>query len=71
MTSDRALFDSHAILNWIQKEAGYRRVKALMVGCRDSTVTGFMSYLNLGEVYYKSIRTAGIEKAKAFLENFI
>jgi hypothetical protein len=29
-----------------------------------------MNLINLGEVYYKSIRTAGAEKAKAFLDNF-
>ena len=64
------LFDAHAILKWIQKEAGYEKVKRLMVGCRDGSVIGYMNFLNLGEVYYKSIRTAGTEKAKVFLENF-
>lgn len=66
----RILFDSHAILKWTQMEAGYETVRSLVLGCRDLSVTGFMSYINLGEVYYKSIRTAGTEKAKAFLENF-
>lgn len=66
----RILFDAHAILIWTQKETGYEKVKYLMLGCRNGSVTGFMNYLNLGEVYYKSIRTAGMEKAKAFLENF-
>ena len=66
----RILFDSHAILKWTQKEAGYEKVKRFMLGCRDGSVTGYMNLLNLGEVYYKSIRTAGDEKAKAFLENF-
>lgn len=66
----RILFDAHAILKWTQKEAGYEKVKSLMLGCRDGSTTGYMNLLNLGEVYYKSIRTAGAQKAKAFLENF-
>jgi ribonuclease VapC len=66
----RIVFDSHAILKWAQKEAGYNKVKSLMLACRNGDVTGYMNLLNLGEVYYKSIRTAGLEKAKVFLENF-
>ncbi|MFH0725517.1 MAG: type II toxin-antitoxin system VapC family toxin [Pseudomonadota bacterium] len=66
----RILFDSHAILKWIQKETGYETVKNLMLGCENGSVNGYMNLINLGEVYYKSIRTAGAEKAKAFLDNF-
>lgn len=67
----RILFDAHAILKWTQKEAGYEKVKGLMLGCREGSVVGYMNYLNLGEVYYRSIRAAGRERAKAFLENFL
>ncbi|MDD5206288.1 MAG: type II toxin-antitoxin system VapC family toxin [Desulfobacterales bacterium] len=67
----RILFDSHAILKWTQREQGYKKVKSLMLACREGTVAGYMNYLNLGEVYYKSIRVAGAEKSKAFLENFL
>lgn len=67
----RILFDSHAILKWTQRESGYKKVKSLMLACREGTVAGYMNYLNLGEVYYKSIRVAGAEKARAFLENFL
>ena len=71
MTSTkRILFDAHAILKWAQKEGGYEKVKGLLLGCREGTVVGFMNYLNLGEVYYRSIRASGMEKAKSFLENF-
>ena len=42
-----------------------------MLGCREGKVSGFMNYLNLGEVYYQSIRAVGLEKAKTFLENFL
>jgi len=67
----RILFDAHAILVWTQKEPGYERVKSLLVACREDSMAGYMSYINLGEVYYKTIRTVGLSPAKAFLENFL
>ena len=42
-----------------------------MIECRDMSVTGYMNQINLGEVYYKAIRTVGIDNAKIFLENFL
>jgi predicted nucleic acid-binding protein len=67
----RILFDSHAILKWTQKEKGYQRIKSLMIACRDHSAEGYMSQINLGEIYYKTIRAVGMEKAKHFLENFL
>ena len=64
------LFDAHAILKWTQKERGYQKVKSLLTACRDQSATGYMSHINLGEVYYKTIRAVGIDRAKEFLENF-
>lgn len=66
----RILFDAHAILKWTQGEVGYQKVKSLIVSCRDKSITGYMNQINLGEVYYKTIRAVGIDKAKIFLENF-
>ena len=42
-----------------------------MIACREKSVTGYMSQINLGEVYYKTIRAIGIDQAKRFLENFL
>jgi predicted nucleic acid-binding protein len=66
----KILFDSHAILKWTQKEKGYQKVKSLFMACRDQSVVGYMNQINLGEVYYKTIRAVGATKAKEFLENF-
>ena len=66
----KILFDSHAILKWTQKEKGYQKVKSLLTACRDQSVVGYMNQINLGEVYYKTIRAVGLAKAKEFLENF-
>jgi len=64
------LFDAHAILRWTQKERGYQKVKNLLIACRDQSATSYMNQINLGEVYYKTIRAVGIDRAKEFLENF-
>lgn len=66
----RILFDSHPILKWVQKERGYQKVKSLLIDCRNQTATGYMNQINLGEVYYKTIRAVGLREAKNFLENF-
>ncbi len=66
----RILFDAHAILKWTQKEKGYQKVKALLVECRNQSVLGYMNQINVGEVYYKTIRAVGLDEAKKFLENF-
>jgi ribonuclease VapC len=66
----KILFDSHAILRWTQKEKGYQKVKSILMACRDRSVAGYMNQINLGEVYYKTIRSVGPARAKEFLENF-
>ena len=67
----RILFDAHAIMKWTQKEKGYQKVKTLIIACRDKSTVGYMSQINLGEVYYKTIRVVGLDRAKEFLENFL
>ena len=67
----RILFDSHAILKWTQKEPGYKKVKSLLTKCRDQEATAYISQINLGEVYYITIRAIGLDGAKLFLENFL
>ncbi len=64
------LFDAHAILKWTQQEKGYQKVRSLMVACQDKSIIGYMNQINLGEVYYKTIRAVGVDRAKSFLENF-
>jgi ribonuclease VapC len=69
-STKRILFDAHAILKWTQKESGYKKVKAMMMACRDKSMVGYMNQINLGEVYYITIRAVGLDGAKTFLENF-
>ncbi len=65
------LFDSHAVLRWVQKEKGYQKVRSLLMACRDQSLKGYMNQINLGEVYYLVIRRSGLPEAKIFLENFL
>jgi ribonuclease VapC len=67
----RILFDAHAILRWTQKEQGYQKVKSLLIACREESALGYMNQINLGEVYYKTIRAIRLEEAQKFLENFL
>lgn len=69
-STKRVVFDSHAILKWTQQESGFRKVKSYLEACRDKSLTGYMNQINLGEVYYKTIRAVGIDRARDFLENF-
>jgi uncharacterized protein len=64
------LFDSHAVLKWVQKEKGYQKVRSLLTACRDQSLKGYMNQINLGEVYYLVIRRSGLPEARIFLENF-
>lgn len=52
-------------------EPGFDRVKKLIESCRDESVAGYINQINLGEVYYITIREVGLDRAKVFLENFL
>ena len=65
------LFDSHAVLRWVQQEKGYQKVRSLLTACRDQSLKGYMNQINLGEVYYLVIRRSGLPEGKIFLENFL
>ncbi len=66
----KIVFDSHAILTWMQAEKGHHKVKSLITSCKSKKMHGYMSQINLGEVYYKTIRVIGLTKAKKYLESF-
>lgn len=63
-------FDAYAILCYVQGEPGGQRVKDILTACREQQMTSCMSKLNLGEVYYKTIRSMGQDQADELLEVF-
>ena len=64
------VFDSHAILKFSQDEAGADRVEELLTASQDGKIQAFMNEINLGEIYYITIRKMGIASAREFLEHF-
>lgn len=67
----RILFDSFAILKYYQDETGADKVEKLLRSAQRGLLNTFMSEINLGEVYYLTIRRTGLETAKENLEQLL
>ena len=63
------VFDSHAILKFSQNEAGSDKVEALLTASQEGESRAYMSEINLGEIYYITIRKMGLDPAMEFLEH--
>ncbi len=70
-STKKIVFDSHAILKWTQMDVGYKNVKSLIEACCNQSRSGYMNQINIGEIYYKKIRTEWIDRAREFLENIV
>lgn len=64
------LFDSYAILKFYQDEDGADKVEKFLISSRQGDLKAFMSEINLGEVYYMTIRRLGLASAKEYQEQF-
>jgi predicted nucleic acid-binding protein len=62
--------DSHAILRFAQDEEGADRVEELLRASEESRLKAYVNEINLGEVYYITMRRLGLEPARRFLEQF-
>ena len=62
------LFDSHAILKFSQDEKGADLVEQFFHKSQKGRFKAYMSEINLGEVYYQTIRKIGLESAREYLE---
>lgn len=67
----RILFDSFAILKYYQDETGADNVEKLLRSAQRGVLSTYMSEINLGEVYYLTIRRTGLEPAKENLERLL
>jgi len=65
------VFDSYAILKFSQDEDGADKVEQLLVSAQHGSLKVYMSEINVGEVYYKTIRRLGLESAKYYLEQLL
>lgn len=64
------LFDSHAILKFYQDEDGADKVEKLLISSHQGDIKAYISEINLGEVYYMTIRRLGLAFARSHLEQF-
>jgi ribonuclease VapC len=62
------LFDSHAILKFTQDEKGAELVEQFLHNSQKGRLKAYMSEINLGEVYYQTIRKIGLHPAQEFIE---
>jgi len=65
------LFDAHAILKFSQDKEGAETVEEFLVASQRGSLKACMSEINLGEVYYITIRRVGLESAKYYLDQFL
>ena len=64
------VLDSHAILRFAQDEAGAERVEALLSDAEKGNILAFVNEINLGEIYYITMRLRGADFARRFLDHF-
>ena len=65
------LLDSHAILKFSQDEDGADKVEQLLASAQQGGLKAYISEINLGEIYYTTIRRLGLEPAKYYLEQLL
>ena len=61
------LLDSYAILAWLQNEPGADKISELLEKAKEGKLKLYMSWINIGEVYYQIIRRKGKQVAEETL----
>jgi len=61
------LFDAFPLLCWLQEEPGYEMIDDLLNEAEEGKALISIHIINLGEVYYRICRVAGIKKAEEML----
>lgn len=57
------VLDSYALIAHFEDEAGGEYVRKILRGALDERTKLFLSVINLGEIYYNTLRERGIKKA--------
>ena len=65
------VFDSWALLAWIQNEPAADAVEAFILDARRGTAALSLSSINAGEIYYQLVRRQGQELAEAFWRDVV
>ncbi|MCP4625311.1 MAG: type II toxin-antitoxin system VapC family toxin [bacterium] len=64
----KRLLDSYALLAYLNKEAGFEKVRNALADAQKSSLPVLMNELNVGETYYILYRKRGYEQAEYFLD---
>jgi predicted nucleic acid-binding protein len=62
------VFDSYALIAFFRQEAGYEAVRELLVKMANGETEGFITTVNVGEVYYMISRKSGAKYAATALD---
>jgi predicted nucleic acid-binding protein len=68
---NKVVLDSYAFLRFSQDEEGAGRVEEILYGAQRGEIHAYMSEINLGEVYYITIRRLGKNLARRFLDHLL
>jgi len=63
--------DSYALLAYLNKEAGFEKVRNVLADAQKSNHPVLMNELNVGETYYILYRKRGQEQAEYFLDTVL
>jgi ribonuclease VapC len=66
----RYVLDSFALIAFFENEPGADKVAEILRDINGNKVRGFMSVINWGEIYYNTMREAGVEEAEKVMEQF-
>ena len=62
------VFDSYALIAFFRQEEGYEAVRELLVKMASGETEGFITTVNVGEVYYMISRKSGPKNAATALD---
>ena len=61
----RVVFDSYALIALFRQETGHEFVRDLLVKMANDEIEGFISAVNVGEIYYMISRKSNSKNAEA------
>jgi predicted nucleic acid-binding protein len=68
---NKVVLDSHALLKFSQDEEGADKVEQILSGAQRGEMYVYLSEINLGEIYYITIRRLGKNPARRFLDHLL
>ena len=67
----KIVFDSFALIAFFRREPGYEMIRDLLVKISNDESEGYMTTVNLGEVYYMICRKSNIKNAEEAIHDLL